>query len=133
MVIYYLLSSSRLFSQSRSSETPKLSSSLPRRSPYLSDLVNRMATPMVEDTTSFEEDQLASMSTEDITRATRLLDNEIRILKVCPITLSISFWLVSLLRNYPIVSLDMIWAPRLLKNSSKLRLKSDFDLSRLRV
>uniref|UniRef100_A0A1J3DQD9 26S protease regulatory subunit 6A-like protein A n=1 Tax=Noccaea caerulescens TaxID=107243 RepID=A0A1J3DQD9_NOCCA len=40
-----------------------------------------MATPMVEDTTSFEEDQLASMSTEDITRATRLLDNEIRILK----------------------------------------------------
>ncbi|CAD5322163.1 unnamed protein product [Arabidopsis thaliana] len=40
-----------------------------------------MATPMVEDTSSFEEDQLASMSTEDITRATRLLDNEIRILK----------------------------------------------------
>ena len=41
-----------------------------------------MATPMVEDTSSFEEDQLASMSTEDIVRATRLLDNEIRILKV---------------------------------------------------
>ncbi|KAF3583841.1 hypothetical protein F2Q69_00032349 [Brassica cretica] len=40
-----------------------------------------MATPMVEDTSSFEEDQLASMSTEDIVRATRLLDNEIRILK----------------------------------------------------
>ncbi|CAN7009946.1 unnamed protein product [Brassica rapa subsp. trilocularis] len=40
-----------------------------------------MATPMVEDTSSFEEDQLASMSTEDIIRATRLLDNEIRILK----------------------------------------------------
>ncbi|KAH0905140.1 hypothetical protein HID58_044643 [Brassica napus] len=40
-----------------------------------------MATPMVEDTSSFEEDQLASMSTEDIVRATRLLENEIRILK----------------------------------------------------
>ncbi|MFS7986412.1 putative proteasome endopeptidase complex [Helianthus anomalus] len=39
-----------------------------------------MATPMVEDT-SFEDDQLASMSTEDIQRASRLLDNEIRILK----------------------------------------------------
>jgi hypothetical protein len=54
-----------------------------------------MATPMVEDTSSFEEDQLASMSTEDITRATRLLDNEIRILKVCPISLSISFAFIS--------------------------------------
>ncbi|GJZ71561.1 26S protease regulatory subunit 6A [Tanacetum coccineum] len=40
-----------------------------------------MATPMAEDTTSFEDDQLASMSTEDIQRASRLLDNEIRILK----------------------------------------------------
>ena len=40
-----------------------------------------MATSMVEDS-SFEEDQLASMTTEDITRASRLLDNEIRILKV---------------------------------------------------
>lgn len=39
-----------------------------------------MATPMVED--SFEDDQLAPMTTEDITRASRLLDNEIRILKV---------------------------------------------------
>ncbi|KAI7746114.1 hypothetical protein M8C21_031835 [Ambrosia artemisiifolia] len=39
-----------------------------------------MATPMVEDT-SFEDDQLSSMSTEDIQRASRLLDNEIRILK----------------------------------------------------
>ncbi|KAL2254260.1 UNVERIFIED_CONTAM: 26S proteasome regulatory subunit 6A [Sesamum indicum] len=38
-----------------------------------------MATPMVED--NFEEDQLSSMTTEDITRASRLLDNEIRILK----------------------------------------------------
>ncbi|KVH88114.1 26S proteasome subunit P45 [Cynara cardunculus var. scolymus] len=39
-----------------------------------------MATPMAEDT-SFEDDQLAAMSTEDIQRASRLLDNEIRILK----------------------------------------------------
>ncbi|CAN1355924.1 26S proteasome regulatory subunit 6A homolog A [Linum perenne] len=39
-----------------------------------------MATAMVEDT-NFEEDQLASMSTDDILRASRLLDNEIRILK----------------------------------------------------
>ncbi|CAI0460910.1 unnamed protein product [Linum tenue] len=39
-----------------------------------------MATAMVEDT-SFEDDQLASMSTDDILRASRLLDNEIRILK----------------------------------------------------
>ncbi|KAH9602081.1 hypothetical protein KSS87_008502 [Heliosperma pusillum] len=35
-----------------------------------------MATPMVED-----EDQLAHMSTEDTVRGTRILDNEIRILK----------------------------------------------------
>lgn len=35
---------------------------------------------MVEDS-SFEDDQLASMSTDDIARASRLLDNEIRILK----------------------------------------------------
>ncbi|KAE8706440.1 26S protease regulatory subunit 6A-like protein [Hibiscus syriacus] len=39
-----------------------------------------MATAMVEDS-SFEEDQLASMTTDDIVRASRLLDNEIRILK----------------------------------------------------
>ncbi|XP_021803588.1 26S proteasome regulatory subunit 6A homolog [Prunus avium] len=39
-----------------------------------------MATGMVEDT-SFEDEQLAAMTTEDIIRATRLLDNEIRILK----------------------------------------------------
>ncbi|KAF9669917.1 hypothetical protein SADUNF_Sadunf13G0014500 [Salix dunnii] len=39
-----------------------------------------MTTPMVEDS-SFEDDQLASMTTEDITRKSRLLDNEIRILK----------------------------------------------------
>nr|GMD45403.1 26S protease regulatory subunit 6A homolog [Ipomoea batatas] len=40
-----------------------------------------MATAMVEDS-NFEDDQLASMSTEDIVRASRLLDNEIRILKI---------------------------------------------------
>lgn len=40
-----------------------------------------MASPMAEDS-SFEDDQLSSMSTEDIQRASRLLDNEIRILKV---------------------------------------------------
>ncbi|KAL2514881.1 26S protease regulatory subunit 6A-like protein A [Forsythia ovata] len=39
-----------------------------------------MATPMVEDS-NFEDDQLSSMSTDDIIRASRLLDNEIRILK----------------------------------------------------
>ncbi|XP_043706087.1 26S proteasome regulatory subunit 6A homolog [Telopea speciosissima] len=39
-----------------------------------------MASAMVEDS-SFEDDQLASMSTDDIVRASRLLDNEIRILK----------------------------------------------------
>ncbi|KAL6552291.1 TATA-binding protein [Orobanche hederae] len=38
-----------------------------------------MATPMVED--NFEDDHLSSMTTEDITRASRLLDNEFRILK----------------------------------------------------
>ena len=36
---------------------------------------------MVEDS-NFEDDQLNSMSTDDIVRASRLLDNEIRILKV---------------------------------------------------
>ncbi|RXH82226.1 hypothetical protein DVH24_036567 [Malus domestica] len=39
-----------------------------------------MANVMVEDTT-FEDDQLAAMTIEDIVRATRLLDNKIRILK----------------------------------------------------
>ncbi|KAJ1380889.1 P-loop containing nucleoside triphosphate hydrolase [Sesbania bispinosa] len=39
-----------------------------------------MASAMLEDT-SFEDDQLASMTTDDIVRASRLLDNEIRILK----------------------------------------------------
>ncbi|KAF5195346.1 26S proteasome regulatory subunit 6A-like protein [Thalictrum thalictroides] len=38
-----------------------------------------MATPMIED--NIEDDQLASMSNDDIVRASRLLDNEIRILK----------------------------------------------------
>ncbi|KAK6915610.1 AAA ATPase, AAA+ lid domain [Dillenia turbinata] len=39
-----------------------------------------MASAMVEDT-NFEDDQLASMTTDDVIRASRLLDNEIRILK----------------------------------------------------
>lgn len=40
-----------------------------------------MATAMaVED--NFEDDQLSSMTTDDIVRASRLLDNEIRVLKV---------------------------------------------------
>jgi hypothetical protein len=45
-----------------------------------------MATAMVEDS-SFEDDQLASMTTEEIVRASRLLDNEIRILKVLSLSL----------------------------------------------
>ncbi|GKC52097.1 hypothetical protein Tco_1074842 [Tanacetum coccineum] len=36
---------------------------------------------MAEDTTSFEDDQFAFMSTEDIQRTSCLLDNEISILK----------------------------------------------------
>ncbi|KAL5983516.1 TATA-binding protein [Asimina triloba] len=43
----------------------------------------------MEDSTSFEDDQLASMTSDDIARASRLLDNEIRILKV-EITASLS-------------------------------------------
>jgi len=39
-----------------------------------------MATAMAEDS-SFEDDQLAAMSTDDVVRASRLLDTEIRILK----------------------------------------------------
>ncbi|KAG6516141.1 hypothetical protein ZIOFF_026590 [Zingiber officinale] len=39
-----------------------------------------MATATVEDA-AFEDDQISSMTTEDIIRASRLLDNEIRILK----------------------------------------------------
>lgn len=39
-----------------------------------------MSTSMMED--NFEDDQLASMSTDDINRASRLLDNELRVLKV---------------------------------------------------
>lgn len=38
-------------------------------------------TVMVEDN-SFEDDQIAAMTTDDIVRASRLLDNEIRVLKV---------------------------------------------------
>lgn len=48
-----------------------------------------MATPMAEDS-NFEDDQLHAMSTEDIIRASRLLDNEIRIIKV-PISLYLPY------------------------------------------
>ncbi|KAI9127226.1 hypothetical protein K1719_001785 [Acacia pycnantha] len=37
-----------------------------------------MATAMVEDS-GFGDDQLASMTTDDVVRASRLLDNEIRL------------------------------------------------------
>lgn len=40
-----------------------------------------MSTAMVEDS-NIEDDQLSSMTTDDIIRASRLLDNEIRVLKV---------------------------------------------------
>lgn len=40
-----------------------------------------MSTAMVEDS-NLEDDQLLSMTTDDIIRASRLLDNEIRVLKV---------------------------------------------------
>jgi len=50
-----------------------------------------MASSMVEDP-NFQEDQLASLTTEDIIRASRILDNEIRILKVS----SASFYSCSL-------------------------------------
>lgn len=40
-----------------------------------------MSTAMVEDS-NVEDDQLLSMTTDDIIRASRLLDNEIRVLKV---------------------------------------------------
>ena len=49
-----------------------------------------MASAMVEDA-NFEDDQLANMTTDDIVRASRLLDNEIRILKVYSF-LSVSFF-----------------------------------------
>ncbi|KAI9117740.1 hypothetical protein K1719_011155 [Acacia pycnantha] len=39
-----------------------------------------MATAMVENS-DYEDDQLASMTTDDVVRASRLLDKEIRILK----------------------------------------------------
>lgn len=45
--------------------------------------LSEMASAMVEDS-NFEDDQLSSMTTDDIVRASRLLDNEIRILKVLP-------------------------------------------------
>ncbi|KAL5996462.1 26S proteasome regulatory subunit 6A A [Asimina triloba] len=50
--------------------------------PSLFGCAPAMASAMVEDGSgSFEDDQLASMTSDDIGRASRLLDNEIRILK----------------------------------------------------
>ncbi|KAG0473976.1 hypothetical protein HPP92_015833 [Vanilla planifolia] len=40
-----------------------------------------MASASTADDANFEDDQLASMTTDDISRASRLLDNEIRVLK----------------------------------------------------
>lgn len=45
---------------------------------------------MLEDT-NFEDDDLASMSTDDVVRASRLLDTEIRILKVSSLFSSLQF------------------------------------------
>ena len=39
---------------------------------------------------NFEDDQLANMTTDDIVRASRLLDNELRITKVRGKTLTLS-------------------------------------------
>ncbi|PRQ20734.1 putative proteasome endopeptidase complex [Rosa chinensis] len=49
-----------------------------------------MVTNMVVEDASFEDDQLAAMTTDDIVRATRLLDNEIRILKAPSLSLTLS-------------------------------------------
>lgn len=65
-----------------------------------------MATPMVEDT-NFEDDQLVSMTTDDIIRATRLLDNEIRIVKVrLLLFLSVSLGVCACYAS-PVVSLQL--------------------------
>ncbi|KAK2638726.1 hypothetical protein Ddye_026521 [Dipteronia dyeriana] len=55
--------------------------------PVIDKMEKEMATAMVEDT--FEDDQLSSMTTNDIVWASRLLDNEICVLKV-PRSLSLS-------------------------------------------
>jgi len=60
-----------------------------------------MASAMVEDA-NFEDDQLANMSTDDIVRASRLLDNEIRILKVG------SFSLLSLFIHFSTLCLVLL-------------------------
>ena len=53
-----------------------------------------MASSMVEDP-NFQEDQLASLTTEDIIRASRILDNEIRILKVSSTSFYFYFLFIS--------------------------------------
>lgn len=58
-----------------------------------------MASAMVEDS-NFEDDQLSSMTTDDIVRASRLLDNEIRILKV------LFFFLISFLLQINFASIN---------------------------
>lgn len=58
------------------------------------------STAMAEDT-SFEEDQLASMTPDDIPRASRLLANEIRILKVTTLSL-LSIFFETATWNYSI-------------------------------
>lgn len=69
------LSLSRL-SENRN-KNPRLFFSSENRLSRLSE----MATAMAEDN-SFEDDQISSMSSDDIVRASRPLDNEIRILRV---------------------------------------------------
>lgn len=74
-----------------------------------------MATNMVVEDTSFEDDQLAAMTTEDVIRATRLLDNEIRILKVLSSSLSLTLSRVSTLMSsdlgFPVI-IDSSWRIR---------------------
>lgn len=74
-----------------------------------------MATNMVVEDTSFEDDQLAAMTTEDVIRATRLLDNEIRILKVLSSSLSLTLSRVTTLMSsdlgFPVI-IDSSWRIR---------------------
>lgn len=43
-----------------------------------------MASAVPMEDSNFEDDQLANMTTDDILRASRLLDNELRVMKVRP-------------------------------------------------
>ncbi|CAN1219818.1 26S proteasome regulatory subunit 6A homolog A, partial [Linum perenne] len=64
----------------RSTNNPGRSRLRPAKGFRLSFSLMAAATAMMEDT-NFEDDQISSMSIDDILRASRLLDNEIRILK----------------------------------------------------